>query len=334
MPLDLLVPDLLLPVEAPEAMRALRLPALERWLARAEMRSVPHATLRSVLAQAFELSAPAPFAAITLAADAAAREGAWMRADPVHLRIDQNAIALHDAAVLEVTLDEALALAAALNAQFRADGLEFMAPVEERWYVRVPDGEVPRTVPLDEALGRNVYGLLPSGTGRINWPSALTEAQMLLAAHPVNERREADGRPAINSVWFWGEGERPAALARPYALICADDAFARGLGRLSGTRLAPRPAGPEGIEAVAAGESVLAVLDLLTTPLRAGRQGEWAAAAQALDERWFARIAQAIERFDGVNLILPTGRDTRVAHLGRGARWRWFRGRKPLSSHG
>lgn len=336
MPLDLLVPDLLLPVEAPESLRAVRLPALERWLARGEMRRTPHPTLRAALAEAYGVPAPPAVAAITLAADAAPSEGAWLRADPVHLRIDPHAASgwLHDASALEVTRDEANALAAALNAQFAGDGFEFVAPVADRWYVRVPEGETPRTVALDEALGRNVFGLLPSGSGRINWPSAFTEVQMLLAAHPVNARREEQGLPAINSVWFWGEGARPARLAAPYALVYADEPFARGLAGLAGTRLAPRPAGFEAIDAVPEGETVLAVLDMLTAPLRAGRYEEWTAAALDLDERWFTRLSDAIERFEGVNIILPTGRETRMAHLGPGARWRWFRGRKPLSSRG
>ena len=33
---------------------------------------------------------------------------------------------------------------------------------------------------LDAALGRNIFGLLPQGSGRINWRSAITEVQMLL----------------------------------------------------------------------------------------------------------------------------------------------------------
>ena len=36
MPLDLLVPDLLPPPDAPAAMRDARLPALEKWLGRAD----------------------------------------------------------------------------------------------------------------------------------------------------------------------------------------------------------------------------------------------------------------------------------------------------------
>ena len=239
MPLDLLVPDLLSSPESRALLSALRLPALERWVARADVARLPENSPVEILARAFALPSPPPVAAVALAGDHEPREGGWVRADPVHLRIEQDGVALHDPAVLGITREEADGLVEALRALFSADGLEFHAPSPERWYVRVPEGEMPRTVPLEDAIGRNVFGMLPRGLGRINWASALTEAQMLFAAHDVNSRREAHGQPAINSVWFWGEGASPGEVASPYAAIFSDDPFARGLGRLSGTRLAP-----------------------------------------------------------------------------------------------
>jgi len=333
MPLDLVVPDLLLPADAPEALRAWRVPALESWLARGVVRRLPHRGTAAALAAAFGLGEPLPIAAVTLAADDRPREGHWLRADPVHLRVGQDAVTLHDAANLDVGRDEAHALVAALQAFFAPDGLEFVAPTPERWYVRVPEGEIPRTVALPDALGRNVFGLLPEGGGRINWRGAITEAQMLLATHPVNERRESEGRPQINSVWFWGEGAAPEAVQSPYALICASEAFAAGLGRLSGTRTVPAPSGFDAIDAVREDESVLVVVDTLGAPLRRGDGEAWTRASGELESAWFAEIDRAIRRFERVSLVLPGPNDTLVATLTPSARWRWFRGRKPLSTH-
>ena len=133
MPLDLVVPDLLLPVDAPQALRSQRLPALESWLARGLVRRLPHRGLEAALAATFGLPAPAPIAALTLAADDAPRAGGWLRADPVHLRVGQDAVALYDAGILKVTRDEANALIAALQSLFADDGLEFVAAKSERW---------------------------------------------------------------------------------------------------------------------------------------------------------------------------------------------------------
>jgi hypothetical protein len=333
LPLDLLIPDLLIDSSAPEPVRGLRLPWVERWLARADIARVPLRGVPAWLGRAFGLPDPPPVAAVTLAADDAPRPGNWLRADPVHLRVGGDSLSLHDASGFEVTQSEASALVAALQAHFAGDGLEFIAPSPRRWYVRVPDDEVPRTTPLDEAVGRNVFGLLPRGTGSINWPGALTEAQMVLAAHPVNSARLDSGQPPINSVWFWGEGAAPASIESPYALAYSDDPFAHGLARLSGARAFPAAAGFDRVDAVRAEQWVLVVDGRLTEALGAGGEDAWVAAARDLDERWFAHVEAAVGRFEAVRLVLPGPRDTLVATISPRARWRWFRSRKPLATH-
>ena len=54
---------------------------------------------------------------------------------------------------------------------------------------------------------------------------------MLFANHAVNVERESRGLPAINSVWFWGEGPALKQLEKNYATVHANDAMS-GLLRL------------------------------------------------------------------------------------------------------
>jgi hypothetical protein len=333
MPLDVLVPDLLPPPDAPAGVRATRLAALEKWLARADLETAGDRGAAAWLASAYGLPAPPPVAAIALAGEGQWSDGAWMRADPVHLRIDHDYLKLHDASVLDVERDEADALVAALQDHFRQDGLELRALSPQRWYVKVPEGALPKTTPLDDALGRDVFGLLPANTAAINWRSAMTEAQMVMGAHAVNARREAEGKLAINSVWFWGEGTLPAQLARRYALVYAGDVFARGPGLRSGAEVRPLVGAIAELDLARPEDSVLVVIDGLTAALRRGDEPAWRAAAAMLDTNWFAGLGHAIERFDRVRLILPAGKDTRVANLSGASRWRWFRARKPLAAH-
>src|SRR3989338_983740 len=62
-----------------------------------------------------------------------------------------------------INADEAGQMCAFLNEHFAGQGMEFFAPHPLRWYVRferVPDV---KTMPLSQAYGRNVRGLLPRG---------------------------------------------------------------------------------------------------------------------------------------------------------------------------
>jgi len=327
MPLDLLVPDLLLPEDAPGRLREARLPHAEKWLARAAFAREPRSDALRWMAGTHGLPEPIPAAAISRIGEGNGAEGQWLRADPVHLRVDNDGLVLHDPAALSLTLDEAQALAGALSRQFAADGLAFEVLAPGRWYVRYR-GESPRTVALADAFGRNIFGLLPTGSRDLSWANLLTEAQMVLAGHAVNETRS----PPVNSVWFWGEGAAPPSLAHRYDVICAEDPFARGLARLSGARMEPTP--PHlGALLANPGESVLAVVESLTAPLHRADAEAWLAAAGRLDADWFARLGEAIARFGTVRVVLPGERATHVATLTPSARWRWFRPRQRLAAH-
>ncbi|HEY4998659.1 MAG TPA: hypothetical protein VII36_05925, partial [Usitatibacter sp.] len=202
------------------------------------------------------------------------------------------------------------------------------------WYVRAASEDLPSTTPLWKAFGRNAFGLLPEGHGAFNWRSALTEAQMMLGSHEVNERRALEGKPAINSVWFWGEGSTPRDVAKRYALVCADDAFARGLAAITGAGMRGVPRSIDEIDLVPPGERVLAVVDTLTAALHRADESAWIAAAEALDESWFAKLPGALARFGEVRVILPFEGGTRVATLTAAtARWRLFRTRRPIAAH-
>jgi hypothetical protein len=333
MPLDLVVPDLLPPADAPDRVRAIRLPSLERWLARADIQTFSEQGPGSWLAAAHGLDSPAPVAAISLAGEGHSHPGAWLRADPVHLRVDHDALMLHDASILDVQKHEAIALIEALQRHFHDDGLEFHAPAPDRWYVRANADDLPSTTPLWKAFGRNVFGLLPEARGGFNWRSALTEAQMMLASHEVNQARAQAGKPPINSVWFWGEGVKPRDVTKRYSVVHADDAFARGLGVLTGAEVRALPRGIAEVDLVGEGERVLVVIDSLSAPLHRADAAAWVAQAEALEASWFAKLGEACARFGEVRVILPFERGTRIARLVASARWRLFRARRPLAAH-
>lgn len=330
MPLTLLVPDLLAPADAPAPLRAARLPALEKALARANASREGVAGAAWLLAR-YGLPASTPLANLTAAADGLPPAD-WLRADPVHQRIERDALVLHDPAVLALARDEAAEAIAALNGFFGADGLAFVAPHPHRWYVRVPDGERPATVAFDEAVGGNPFGRLPSGGTRLRWRSMFSEAQMLLAGLPLNAAREARGAPGLNALWFWGEGDRPVPAATPFARVHADHPVARGLALAAGTPVDEPPASLAALPASRETDT-LVVLDALTACLRRADPEAWIEAARQLEIGWFSGLLAAIPAFGRIRIVLPAERETRVFELDASARWRLFARARAIATH-
>jgi hypothetical protein len=73
----------------------------------------------------------------------------------------------------------------------------------------------------------------------------LNEVQMFLHGHPVNEAREACGKPVVNSLWLWGGGRQPAAQPATYSSVWSDNPLAAGPGRHLRHALAAAPGQPE-----------------------------------------------------------------------------------------
>lgn len=64
--------------------------------------------------------------------------------------------------------------------------------------------------PPHDIPGMEVRAYLPAGVGDEVLKALMAQSAQLLAGHPVNrERRKRNERPA-NSIWFWGQGRRPA----------------------------------------------------------------------------------------------------------------------------
>jgi hypothetical protein len=58
-----------------------------------------------------------------------------------------------------------------------------------------------KTFPLKKAMHQELRPFLPSGKDAARWNRWMTEVQMVLHAHPVNQQREALGKKTVN--WMW-----------------------------------------------------------------------------------------------------------------------------------
>ena len=316
MHLQLLIPGLIWP----EAMASLPpLPSLELLLARGRRGKAAAPDAGAWLFAAHDLAGDeardrpvAPFA--RLADEDVVDTGCWICADPVHLRLQRDALVLADAKLLAITRAEADALVASLNAHFAADGFTLHAPHPDHWYAALAQAPAISTTPLALAAGRSVDPNLPRGPAAAAWHARMNEVQMLLHAHPVNEAREARGQMPVNSLWFWGAGTLPVRdedAPVPFSRVWAADPLARGLARWTNTPALGLPTSAQSLLDAAPAEGVgLALLDGLEAARAYGDPGAWDTRLRELESVWFAPLLAALrERRIGMLSVHGFGGD-------------------------
>jgi hypothetical protein len=280
---ELVVPGLL------SVLTETRYPALELLLARGRRESSDPLTLEQWLHEAFEQPGDALAAgALGLAASGAeAGDGWWARADPVHLRALRDRAVVAPGEALQISAEEAAEFVSALNRHFAGTAaFHTLGPLQ--WVASFTAENSFLQKPAIEAAGRDVA----SARGG---EALLTEIQMLLHAHPVNEAREARGEPAVNSVWLWGAGRLPAEAQGPWRSVAASEPSALGLAQLAGMRRFALPAAAATwLAQLPEDGRHLALLDALRAPVALEQQAEYEEAVQALERLWFEPLLGAL----------------------------------------
>jgi hypothetical protein len=309
----LVLPGLLGPLPAgADPAQAPRLRHVERLLARGRREPAP-AGLERQLFRLFGLDALAgadelPTAALSYRHDHGRVPAGWvMHADPVHLRPDQDRLLLFDAAGLDIAAGEAASLVDLFNRHFAGDGLRLSAPHPARWYLEADEEPAITTVELSKVVGRNIDASLPDGPRAVFWRQLLNEVQMLFFDAPVNQARDAQGRPGVSGLWLSGVGRMPARGRSSIVEIHGDAPLLRGLAAAS------EPLGRDAL--VLDDVAWRAVLDADATA--------WTRAVQAMDARLGAWLEEggdlAVHPCDGESI-----------HWDRAGRRRWWRRARPF----
>ena len=309
MQLTLLVPELLWPEPENTACSA-RLVArgLCTLLARGTLSRHPQTHIEAALAATFshpEHTAYAAFRRMGENSPPLQTDGYWLCCDPVHLHFQKDRLIPADNRILDLSPDDAQALAATLRSQIPAlSGLEVVHP--GRWYLRLPDETrldaracLEEAPPLSAVCGRGLRTLLPETTAARPLRHLLNEVQMLLHDHPVNRQREANGRKPVNSLWLWGAGKRPQCQACAFNGLWSGQPLALGLARAAGIAAAALPADASALLARATPGSHNLVVFEEAQP--ASAQGDTAHGSrkrtlQALEHNWFAPLFAALAR--------------------------------------
>ena len=340
-----------------EAVTALRLPALEQLLARGRTTHRPGASLEHALLQQAQATSPTatpnidadelPAGVLSLAAigETADAHTHWMRADPVHLKVNRDTLQVIPAALFDFSATEAHALIQTLNQHF-SPALTFRFIRPQQWVVRVqPEVQSSlalkqlRTQPLCAVVGQDIQPHLPSGPTSKHWHSLMNELQMLLYADAINDAREQRGAPVIHGVWFWGHASLPALISTDAATRThwySDDLFVCGLAaalREAHSAL-PQHAARVLPSQPSAGRAAV-VLDTLRHPLAIGDLHIWYERMQQLERDWFTPMLEALrhEHIGMLTLIDPNHTSQIQIETTRQDLRRFWRRIKPLTHY-
>jgi len=317
MRLTIFAPGLLGPWPAEDfSLPAPHAPMLQRMLARGDRLPTPPLDAEAALARLFGHAGDhPPWAALGLWGEMGCRpDGFVLRIDPVHLKLGMTDAIVFGGPSLRLSLPEARTLAGALEEHFADRGWRISVTAPERWYLQVPESADLETTPLSRALRRDAGLFKPAGRDAARWLAWLTEAQMLLHAHPVNMTREGHGLPAINALWPWGAGMLSTlSIGRVgITLVYANHPLARGLAHAAGL---PVHDLSEDLDEgrLKDFEGALIILDEALQPRLDGDYEDWTATLEGLEARWFAPLWQAMQRGKVSELII---------HTAEGGSWR------------
>ena len=260
----------------------------------------------------------------------------WLRADPVHLRLEGNQLVLADSGAFSISQQEAESLCDSLNAHFHPDGLTFYPLRPDRWYLRVERAPALETTALSDAAGRSIDALLPRGADASSWRARLNDVQMLLHGHAANEQRESAGAVPVNSVWLWGGGSIQAGISAPFDAVWTRDPFAAGLARAAHIAARDLPDSAAGLLRASAGEGVnLVVLDALRGAAQYRDAHGWREGLARLEREWFAPLLEELRRERiGMLSVHALGPDSALsAEVTRGDLRRFWRRVKPLGAY-
>ena len=284
----IVIPDLFLPESmAIEVCAHLKLPTLELLLARSKKQFLKTDSLDAWLCQTFEVPEMS-IAPVTMATDGIDPHASyWMRADPVHLRLNNAQMILQTN--VSINLEEAKQLCKSVNEHFAGSGMEFFAAHPQRWYVRLDEHPQLDTHSSYQVEGRDSRPYLPRGESALKWHGVMNEIQMLLYGHPISQKCKTRGGLPVNSVWFWGGGTS-VTLARPFDLLLSDSDLASAFAHAAKIQLSNISVDSSKIE------NSLFVWEAASVALRRGDYYSWRQSILKFEQECLSPLLQLLRQ--------------------------------------
>lgn len=153
----------------------------------------------------------APLEAAAMGMDLAADETAF-RCNLVTLHHELgNKVQMIDYSAGHISSEESTQLIEALESGCATERFHFKAGISYR-HILVVKGDYPamNPVPPHDYIGKDVTAPWQRYTEDPEWQELIQKANIILANHPVNQKRAAKGQNEANGIWLWGEGKLPS----------------------------------------------------------------------------------------------------------------------------
>lgn len=236
-----------------------------------------------------------------------------------------------DFAADHITSAEAAELIKTINAQLGGGEVEFYPGVSYRHLMVWHGGkEKMRTTPPHDITGKSTRDCYPEGDGAERLCTLMRQSREILATHPVNKKRQADGHQPASSIWLWGQGRRPAVptikqrFGLDGAVIAAVD-LVRGIGVLAGLEIINVPGATGFLDTNYLGKGQYGVESLqqkdflflhVEAPDEAGHMGsreEKVKALENFDEKVVGTILDGLQQFPAWRILVMPDHATPVA---------------------
>ncbi|HEB87829.1 MAG TPA: hypothetical protein ENI68_12565 [Gammaproteobacteria bacterium] len=303
---------------------------LQHFLSRAEKKLVDISDWHAGLAALFQLKKlPAAELHYRRLAQTTGKNIFYMCADPVYIQPDLNSAVLLAHEELDLSLQNAHELAAAINAHFIDESwsLDVLSP--HRWLMKLKQAPALETTPLAQILAQSISHDLPQGDDSRYWQRIQNEIQMLLFAHPLNQQREAQGKLPVNSLWLWGEGILPEKASADWQSIFGRGALLDALASWSACHRREIGISDKLVINGLAGKILLAADDFVLTAQRHDLSA-WIKALEQFEKNWMSVLLTLLAAGELDSVVLIAGNDMQF-RLNRKRLKRWWRQTKPLT---
>lgn len=250
----------------------------------------------------------APLAALRTLGSGLTANGQQLCTDPVNLDFMQQALVLSPIAGDTLSNTDIDALLQTLNEEFTGEGRFLAGPqrMNACQWTFIPEAAhatLPDLAACSRLAGRRVDAdetrqLL--GRDGLRW---INRIQMCLNQHPVNQAREAQRLPAINSLWPWGLGELTTAPPKHFTTAHGHVALLTGLCQVTGTPQTTAAAWPQ-----TAGQHLVTELRL-SDAICHSELSAWQSAISEICTQWvapaLAALADRKSDLQSVTLISP-----------------------------